>query len=162
MRTIYAPTKELEKKWFVVDAEGQTLGRLAVRIAHVLRGKHKPTFAPHQDTGDYVIVVNAAKVRVSGNKLEDKQYYRHSGYPGGLRATNLETMLTKKPSFVVEHAVCGMLPKSRLGRKLFRNLKVYGGSDHPHAAQMPQPLPDTIRTSVRGVTGVATLQEGTE
>ncbi|NLS44777.1 MAG: 50S ribosomal protein L13 [Firmicutes bacterium] len=132
--------KGIEGDWYIVDAEGKTLGRLASQIASVLRGKHKPSFSPHLDMGDYVIVVNAEKIRVTGDKLRQKMYYRHSGYPGGLRAVSLGDMLRKRPEAVIENAVTGMLPHNRLGRKIRRKLKVYSGPDHPHAAQSPKPL----------------------
>ena len=130
----------VERRWYVVDATGQTLGRLATRIAHVLRGKHKPQYAPNLDVGDYVIVVNAAKVAVTGRKREQKVYYRHSGYPGGIRGVLLEDQLERHPDRVIEHAVRGMLPHNPLGRAIFKKLKVYGGPDHPHAAQQPEPF----------------------
>lgn len=141
MRTTYmARPGEVERKWYVVDAEGKVLGRLAARIASIVRGKHKPTFTPHVDTGDFVIVVNADKVRLTGRKLDDKMYFRHSGYLGGWRMTPARQMLEKHPTRVVEMAVRGMLPKNRLGRKLFKKLKVYAGPEHPHAAQKPEKL----------------------
>ena len=141
MRT-YSPTpKDLHHDWYVVDAEDQVLGRLASRVAQVIRGKHKPTFAPHMDGGDFVIVVNAAKVRVTGGKEEKKTWYRHSGYPGGLRAIPFARLMAESPEKAVENAVRGMLPKNRLGRQLIRKLKVYPGPEHPHAAQQPKPLP---------------------
>ncbi len=131
----------IEGDWYIVDAEGKTLGRLASQVASVLRGKHKPYYSPHLDTGDYVIVVNAEKVRVTGDKLRQKMYYRHSGYPGGFRAVSLGDMLKRKPEAVIENAVKGMLPHNRLGRRLRRKLKVYSGPNHPpHAAQEPKPL----------------------
>ncbi len=131
---------DADERWWVVDAEDQILGRLATRVAVKLRGKDKPIYSPHADTGDYVIVVNAEKIQVTGRKLTDKLYYRHSGYPGGLRVTPLKDMLAKHPERVIEFAIRGMLPKNALGRKLFRKLRVYAGPDHPHAAQQPQPL----------------------
>ncbi|TVR35818.1 MAG: 50S ribosomal protein L13 [Spirochaetaceae bacterium] len=140
MKTIYLDQKKIERKWYIVDAEGVTLGRLATKVATILRGKHKPYFTPHQELGDYVVVINAGKFHVSGNKMNDKIYYRHTGYPGGLRQANLTKMLETRPEYPVEHAVRGMLPKNRLGRKLFGNLKVYAGAEHPHAAQKPEPL----------------------
>ncbi len=140
MKTIYLDQKKIERTWYIVDAEGVTLGRLATKVATILRGKHKPCFTPHQELGDYVVVINAGKFHVSGNKMNDKIYYRHTGYPGGLRQANLTKMLETKPEYPVEHAVRGMLPKNRLGRKLFGNLKVYAGAEHPHAAQKPEPL----------------------
>jgi len=144
MRTYSPSAKEIERAWFVVDAEGQSLGRLATRVATVLRGKHKPTFAPHLDVGDFVIVVNAEKVTLKGSKIEQKLYHRHSGYPGGLTSVPFLTMLDKKPTEVVERAVFGMLPKNKLGRAMSKKLKVYAGPTHPHEAQAPQPLPDHI------------------
>ncbi len=127
-------------EWYVVDADGKTLGRLASQVARVLRGKHKPTYTPSLDMGDYVIVVNAEKIKVTGNKAEQKMYYRHTGYPGGLRAVPYEVMISKRPEAVVMHAVKGMLPHNRLGRQLGKKLKVYRGAEHPHAAQKPKPL----------------------
>ena len=140
MKTYSAKVSEIEREWFVVDAAGKNLGRLATQIATVLRGKHKPTFTPSMDVGDFVIVINADKITVTGNKLAQKMYYRYSGYPGGLKAVSLERMLATHPTRVIEHAVRGMLPKNRLGRKLFRKLKVYAGAKHPHQAQQPTPL----------------------
>lgn len=140
MKTLYVDDKKIERKWYIVDAEGATLGRLATKVATILRGKHKPFFTPYQELGDYVIVINASKIHVTGNKMNDKMYYRHTGYPGGLRSANLTKMLETKPEFPVEHAVRGMLPKNRMGRKLFNNVKVYAGADHPHSAQKPEPL----------------------
>lgn len=131
---------DADERWWVVDAEDQILGRLATRVAVKLRGKDKPVYSPHADTGDYVIVVNAEKIQVTGRKLTDKLYYRHSGYPGGLKVTPFKDMLAKRPERVIEFAIRGMLPKNALGRKLFRKLRVYAGPDHPHAAQQPQPL----------------------
>ncbi len=131
---------DVDERWWVVDAEDQILGRLATRVAVKLRGKDKPVYSPHADTGDYVIVVNAEKIQVTGRKLTDKLYYRHSGYPGGLKVTPFKDMLAKHPERVIEFAIRGMLPKNALGRKLFRKLRVYAGPDHPHAAQQPQPL----------------------
>jgi len=140
VRTYSATPREIEREWLVVDAQGQTLGRLATRIASVLRGKHKPIYSPHLDCGDFVIVVNAEKVAVTGRKLDQKFYYRHSGYPGGLKEIDLRKQLQLHPERVVESAVRGMLPKNRLGRKLFKKLKVYAGPTHPHQAQQPRPL----------------------
>lgn len=139
-KTYSAKPEEIERTWYVVDAEGKTLGRLAAEIAKILRGKHKPIYTPHVDTGDYVIVVNADKVRVTGKRLDQKIYYRHSGYIGGLKAVSLRRMLETHPERVIEHAVKGMLPKNRLGRKMYKKLKVYASPDHPHQAQKPQPL----------------------
>ena len=140
MKTWNAKPGEIERQWRLVDAEGQTLGRLATRIADTLRGKDKPQFTPHVDTGDFVVVVNAEKVAVTGNKLDDKQYHRHSGYPGGLRSRTLREQLERRPEEVIRKAVKGMLPRNRLGRVLLTKLKVYKGKDHPHAAQQPEPL----------------------
>ncbi|MFW5999156.1 MAG: 50S ribosomal protein L13 [Halanaerobiaceae bacterium] len=140
MSTYMARPNEVERKWYVVDAEGKTLGRLATRIAEVLRGKHKPTFTPHVDTGDYVIVVNAAEVKLTGNKWEQKKYYHHSQYPGGLREMSYEELRKKRPELIVKNAVKGMLPHNKLGEKIFKKLKVYTTSDHPHEAQQPEEL----------------------
>jgi len=128
------------RRWFLVDAEGRTVGRIATKIANVLRGKHKPTFTPHVDTGDFVVVVNAAKVRLSGRKLEAKIYYRHTGYPGGVRKITAGRLLKERPERVLRSAVVGMLPKNRLGRRLATKLKIYRGAEHPHAAQQPECL----------------------
>ena len=137
----YTPTTETtEREWFVVDATGLNLGRLAARIAHILRGKHKTTFAPHMDTGDYVIVLNAGKVAVTPSKLDTEFFYRHSQYPGGFRQTSLRDMLAKHPERVIEAAVKGMLPHNRLGRTMYKKLKVYTGNAHPHQAQNPTVL----------------------
>jgi len=140
VKTYSIKASEIEREWFVVDAQGQNLGRLATRIATILRGKHKPTFTPGMDVGDFVIVMNADKITVTGNKMQEKMYYRHSLYPGGLRETSLESMLAKHPERVVEHAVRGMLPKNRLGRAMMKKLKVYAGGNHPHQAQKPRAL----------------------
>ncbi len=131
---------EIERKWFVVDAEGQVLGRLATRIARTLRGKHKPIFTPHVDVGDFVVVINADKIQLTGRKLEQKKYYRHTGYIGSLKETTAGKLLETKPEEVIRHAVRGMLPKNRLARTQLRKLKVYAGSEHPHEAQLPEPL----------------------
>nr|PZN73628.1 MAG: 50S ribosomal protein L13 [Bacillota bacterium] len=139
-RTYMAKPQDVERKWYVVDAEGKTLGRLASKVAAILRGKHKPTFTPHVDCGDYVIIVNAEKIQVTGKKRTDKVYYRHSGYPGGLKATTFEQMIARRPERVLELAIKGMLPHNRLGRRMYRKLKVYAGPEHPHAAQKPEPL----------------------
>jgi large subunit ribosomal protein L13 len=128
------------RRWFIVDADGRVLGRVATTIANVLRGKHKPTFTPHVDTGDFVVVINAEKVRLSGKKLTDKVYYRHTGWPGGVRSTTAGRVLQEKPERVLRSAVVGMLPKNRLGRRLATKLKIYRGSEHPHAAQRPEQL----------------------
>nr|WP_193334248.1 50S ribosomal protein L13 [Halothermothrix orenii] len=135
-----AKPHEVERQWYVVDATDKVLGRLATKIAEILRGKHKPTFTPHVDTGDYVIVVNADKVKLTGRKWEQKKYYRHSGYPGGLKEMSYEKLLQTKPELIIEKAVRGMLPHNRLGRKMIKKLKVYAGPDHPHEAQKPEKL----------------------
>ncbi len=140
MKTQFAKKGEAERKWLIVDAEGQVLGRLASQIAFRLRGKHKPVFTPNVDTGDFVVVINAEKVRFTGRKLDQKVYYRHSNYPGGLRSETLKERLEKKPEEVIRDAVWGMLPKNRLGRTLIKKLKVYSGAEHPHEAQKPEPL----------------------
>ncbi len=140
MRTYVAKPSEIQKRWYVVDAEGKTLGRLASRIAAILRGKHKPTYTPFLDTGDYVIVINADKVVVTGDKAEGKLYYRHSGYPGGLKTTTFRRMMQTRPERVIEIAVRGMLPHNRLGRAMAKKLKVYAGPVHPHEAQQPERL----------------------
>jgi large subunit ribosomal protein L13 len=145
MATVMPKEGAIDRKWFVVDAEGKVLGRLATRVAHVLRGKHKPTFAPHLDVGDHVVVINAGKVHLTGRKLTSKMYRWHSGYIGGLREVTAERMLKSHPERVVEWAVQGMLPKGRLGRAMARKLKVYKGAEHPHAAQKPEPLPESAR-----------------
>lgn len=140
MKTIFLKADQLDRKWYIVDAEGKTLGKVAAKVASVLRGKNKPGYAPHQECGDYVIIINAAKFAVTGNKMEDKMYYYHSRHPGGIRGFTLGKMLARRPEYPLEHAIKGMLPKTRLGRKLFTNLKVYEGAEHPHAAQKPLPL----------------------
>ena len=140
MKTVSAKAQEVKRDWFIVDAEGKTLGRLASQIAIRLRGKHKPIYTQHVDTGDYVVVINADKVTVTGNKAKDKIYYRHSEFPGGMRETSFEKLIVRKPRDVLEIAVKGMLPKNPLGREMFRKLKVYAGPTHPHAAQQPQVL----------------------
>lgn len=145
MKTWNAKPHEVERRWFVVDAEGETLGRLATRIADTLRGKGKPIYTPHVDTGDFVIVVNAEKVAVTGKKLQQKIYYRHSGYPGGLRERTLAEQLGRRPTEVIRVAVKGMLPRNRLSRAQLTKLKVYAGPEHPHSAQQPEPLPGTSR-----------------
>jgi large subunit ribosomal protein L13 len=142
-------TAQADRAWFVVDATDKPLGRLASVVAHVLRGKHKPTFTTHEDTGDFVIVVNADKVKLTGNKLDGKFYYRHSGIPGGFRAEDYRHLLARDPVFPVEKAVKGMLPKNVLGRAMLTKLKVYATPDHPHAAQKPQPLPVLVKGSVK-------------
>jgi large subunit ribosomal protein L13 len=140
MKTWNAKPGEIDREWRLVDAEGQTLGRLATRVADTLRGKDKPQFTPHVDTGDFVVVVNAEKVAVTGNKLDAKRYYRHSGYPGGLRSRTLREQLERRPEEVIRKAVKGMLPRNRLGRAQLRKLKIYAGPEHPHGAQAPKEL----------------------
>jgi large subunit ribosomal protein L13 len=140
MKSYMATAEMTNHEWFVVNAQGKTLGRLATRIADVLRGKHKPTFTPHVDTGDFVVVVNAEKIHMTGNKLDQKMYWWHTGHPGGIRGRNARQQLEKKPEEVIKAAVRGMLPKNRLGRKLIGKLKVYAGAEHPHEAQMPKTL----------------------
>ncbi len=142
MKTYVATPANRERNWVLVDASDKTLGRLATRIADALRGKLKPEYTPHIDTGDFVVVVNAEKIAVSGNKREQKLYHRHSGYPGGLRTRTLEEMLERRPEEVIRLAVKGMLPRNRLGRQQLRKLKVYAGPDHPHEAQKPKPIDD--------------------
>jgi large subunit ribosomal protein L13 len=140
MKTFTAKPAEVRRDWFVVDAEGKTLGRLATEIARRLRGKHKAEYTPHVDTGDYIVVINAEKVRVTGNKASDKNYYRHTGYPGGLRSMSFEKLIDHAPERVLEIAVKGMLPKGPLGRAMHKKMKVYAGAEHPHTAQQPQEL----------------------
>ncbi|HET7567679.1 MAG TPA: 50S ribosomal protein L13 [Gaiellaceae bacterium] len=140
MKTYSAKPGEIARDWYVVDAEGQTLGRLATQIADTLRGKRKPQYTPHVDTGDFVVVVNAEKIAVTGNKLDQKRYYRHSGYPGGLRSRTLRDQLERRPTEVIRIAVKGMLPKNRLARQQLTKLKIYAGPEHPHTAQNPRPL----------------------
>ena len=140
MKTIFVNPTKFEHKWYLIDAEGKTLGRLASKVASVLRGKHKPYFTPHQACGDSVIIIIAERIGVTGKKMSDKLYYRHSGYPGGLKIEPLEKVLVRKPTYPIEHAIKGMLPKNRLGRKLFNNVKVYAGSAHPHSAQKPEKI----------------------
>ena len=140
MKTFSPTPKDINREWFVVDAQDQVLGRLASQIAHRLRGKHKPEFAPHMDNGDFSVVVNCEKIKVTGKKMTDKKYYRHSGWVGGLKTTQLGDMLADKPARVLTAAVRGMLPKNRLGRAMLKKLKIYAGSEHPHTAQNPQPL----------------------
>jgi large subunit ribosomal protein L13 len=140
MKTYTAKPGEIERRWYVVDAEGQNLGRLATRIADTLRGKNKPQFTPHVDTGDFVVVVNAEKITVTGKKLDEKIYYRHSGYPGGLKQRTLREQLDRRPTEVLRTAVKGMLPKNKLAARQLTKLKIYAGPEHPHTAQAPQPL----------------------
>jgi len=140
MKTLSIKKSDIEKDWWVADAEGQILGRFASKIAQVLRGKHKVNFTPHMDMGDFVVVINADKIQVTGKKERDKTYFRHTGYPGGGKETSLAEFRRKKPERIVENAVKGMLPHNRLGRSILSHLKVYAGADHPHAAQQPQSL----------------------
>ena len=140
MKTFSPTPKDIDRKWYVVDAQDQVLGRLATQIAHRLRGKHKPEFAPHMDNGDFIIVVNCDKIKVTGTKMDKKLYYRHSGWVGGQKSTTLADMLAEKPERVLVAAVKGMLPKNRLARHMLKKLKVYAGPEHPHTAQQPQPL----------------------
>lgn len=140
MKTFSAKPQNVEHNWLLVDAEGQTLGRMATEIASRLRGKHKPEYTPHVDTGDFIVVINAEKVRVTGKKAKDKMYYSHSGYPGGLKTFSFEKLIDRSPERVLKLAVKGMLPRTPLGRAMFKKLKVYAGTEHPHAAQQPQAL----------------------
>jgi len=140
VRTYAVKASDISREWYVVDATGKTLGRLASEIAKILRGKHKPIFTPHLDTGDHVIVINADQIVATGRKMSDKMYYRHSNYPGGLKSMNLETLLEVHPTHAIYFAVRGMLPKNRLGRQMIKKLKIYAGSEHPHAAQKPKVL----------------------
>ncbi|GAB3214675.1 50S ribosomal protein L13 [Pseudaeromonas pectinilytica] len=140
MKTFVAKPETVKRDWYVVDAEGKTLGRIATEIASRLRGKHKPEYTPHVDTGDYIVVINAEKVAVTGKKASDKMYYSHSGFPGGIKSISFEKLIDRKPEMVIEAAVKGMLPKGPLGRAMFRKLKVYAGGEHNHAAQQPQVL----------------------
>jgi large subunit ribosomal protein L13 len=137
MRTVSAKKQDIEKNWFLMDAEDQVLGRLASRVASILRGKHKPIFTPHVDTGDHVIVINADKIRLTGEKLKDKMYHHHTGYPGGLKSTTAGRLIKEHPERLIENAVRGMLPKTKLGRAMIKKLWVYPGGDHPHSAQKP-------------------------
>ena len=140
VKTYYAKPHEVEQEWLLIDAEDQILGRVAAKAAHILRGKHKPTYTPHVDTGDYVVIINADKIRVTGNKGEAKRYYRHSGYPGGLKSESLNEVLAKHPERVLEHAIKGMLPHNTLGRAMGKKLKIYAGPEHPHQAQNPRKI----------------------
>ena len=140
MTTVSAKPAEVRRNWYLVDAKDKTLGRLSTEIARRLRGKHKPEYTPHVDTGDYIVVINAEKVRVTGNKMSDKMYHHHSGYPGGLKSMSFEKLIDRAPERVLQRAVKGMLPRNPLGRAMFRKLKVYAGSEHPHQAQQPQAL----------------------
>jgi len=140
MKTVFVKPKDVERKWFLINAEGKVLGRVAARVASILRGKEKAVFAPNEEIGDYVVIINADKIAVTGNKAKDKQYYRHTGYVGGLKTVNFEKLIQKHPASPMELAIKGMLPKGPLGRKLLKNAKVYPGSEHPHAAQNLQEL----------------------
>jgi large subunit ribosomal protein L13 len=139
-RTFTMKAGDIEKKWYLVDAQGKRLGRLATQVAMILRGKNKPQFTPHMDMGDNVIIINAEKIELTGAKAEDKEYFKHTEYPGGKKFTNIKKIMAEKPEFVIEHAVKGMLPKNRLGRKVIKNLKVYAGTEHPHSAQKPETI----------------------
>lgn len=140
MKTLSAKPETVKRDWYVVDAAGKTLGRLSTEIARRLRGKHKPEFTPHVDTGDYIVVINASQVRVTGKKSSAKMYYSHTGFPGGIKSINFEKLVDKAPEQVIEHSVKGMLPKGPLGRAMFKKLKIYAGAEHPHAAQQPKEL----------------------
>lgn len=140
MKTISATPETVKRDWYIIDADGKTLGRMAAEIAHRLRGKHKPEYTPHVDTGDYIVVINAEKVRVTGNKANDKMYHRHTGYIGGLKSMSFNKLIDKAPERVIQTAVKGMLPRGPLGRAMFKKMKVYAGDTHPHAAQQPQDL----------------------
>lgn len=144
MRTYSPSAKDITRDWYVIDADGQTLGRLATRVATVLRGKHKPTFTPHLDMGDHVVVINADRIVVTGGKADQKLYHSHSGFPGGIKSVPFAAMLTKQPVKIVENAIRGMLPKTKLGNSMGTKLKVYPGAGHPHAAQQPKPFPDHV------------------
>ncbi|MBN1559966.1 50S ribosomal protein L13 [candidate division KSB1 bacterium] len=140
MKTFSPKPQDVERKWYVIDADGEALGRLAVKVAHVVRGKHKPIWAPHADVGDFVVIINADKVRLSGRKEEDKVYYHHSGYPGGLKAVPFRRRQSKHPEYIIREAVRGMLPHNRLGRKILKHVKIYASSTHPHEAQQPEKI----------------------
>lgn len=140
MKTYYAKPNEVEREWLLIDAEDLVLGRVASKAAHILKGKHKPQYTPHVDTGDFVVIINADKIRVTGVKATDKEYYRHSGYPGGLKCETFQEAMEKHPTRVIEHAVKGMLPKNTLGRAMAKKLKVYAGPEHPHMAQQPREI----------------------
>lgn len=150
MSTFTARPIDIQHEWYVVDAAGKTLGRLATRIATMLRGKHKPIYTPHMDTGDYVVVINAEKIAVTGNKIKDKTYYRHSGYPGGLKSITFEKLLQENPERILKLAIKRMLPKGPLGNDMFSKLKVYAGKEHPHVAQQPKPLFDELQEKISG------------
>nr|WP_230869814.1 MULTISPECIES: 50S ribosomal protein L13 [Halanaerobiaceae] len=138
--TFMAKPDQVERKWYLVDASDKTLGRLATKVADILRGKHKPSFTPHIDTGDFVIIINAEKIKLTGKKWDQKKYYRHSGYPGGIKETTYKDLVKKKPELIIEKAVKGMIPHNKLGRQVVKKLKVYAGSEHPHQAQQPEEL----------------------
>ena len=140
MKTVFVNPREVDRKWFLLDAEGKVLGRVAARVASILRGKEKAAYAPHQEVGDYVVIINAEKIAVTGRKAQQKEYHHHTGYPGGLRTVNFEKLIEKHPASPLELAIKGMLPKGPLGRKLFKNAKVYKGAEHPHAAQNLQKI----------------------
>ena len=140
MKTFSPKPQDVERKWYIIDADGEALGRLAVKVAHVVRGKHKPIWAPHADVGDYVVIINADKVRLSGRKEEDKVYYHHSGYPGGLKVVPFRRRQSKHPEYIIREAVRGMLPHNRLGRKILKHVKIYASPTHPHEAQQPEKL----------------------
>jgi large subunit ribosomal protein L13 len=140
MKTYTAKPQDVQRKWYVVDAEGQTLGRLASQVAMILRGKHRPTYTPHVDTGDHVIIINAEKIHLTGKKLQNKKYYRHSGYPGGIKSVTAGDLLDRHPERVIKAAVWGMIPHNTLGRQIIKKLKIYAGAEHPHQAQMPETL----------------------
>lgn len=140
MSTFMAKPDQVERKWYLVDASDKTLGRLATKVADILRGKHKPSFTPHIDTGDFVIIINAEKIKLTGKKWDQKKYYRHSGYPGGIKETTYKELVKKKPELIIEKAVKGMIPHNKLGRQVIKKLKVYAGSEHPHQAQQPEEL----------------------
>ncbi len=157
-KTFTPKTAELEHDWYVVDAAGKTLGRLSSDIAHVLRGKHKPIYSPHMDTGDYVIVVNAEKIAVTGKRAEQKKYYSHSGYPGGLRERAYKDVIAVHPHRILEHSIMGMLPHNTLGKQMYRKLKVYAGPTHPHQGQTPRNLDEAMQPATRHAVAVASQQ----
>lgn len=140
MNTISAKAGQVDRKWFIADAEGKVLGRFASEVACILKGKHKPIYTPHVDTGDHVVIINADKIRVTGSKMENKIYTRYSGYPGGLKKRNLEKVLESRPTFALEHAIKGMLPKNKLGRKMMKKVRIYAGGEHKQASQKPEPI----------------------
>ncbi|MCL1954906.1 MAG: 50S ribosomal protein L13 [Spirochaetes bacterium] len=140
MKTVFAKPASVDRKWFIIDAEGKVLGRVAARVASIVRGKNKAIFVPHQEIGDFVVVINAEKIKVTGRKAQQKMYYRHSGYPGGLKSNNFEKLIERSPEMPLELAIKGMLPKGPLGRKMAKNVKIYAGTNHPHSSQKPLPL----------------------